>query len=66
MKIVMFDYHWKLRYCFQLVWPHDVYPEVKQICCSTLHEYFCHFKGTKVFTHTHLSVNNLAPRLRLT
>jgi hypothetical protein len=48
------------------VWPHDVYPEVKQICCNTLHEYFCHFKGTKAFTLTHLSVNNSAHRHKLT
>lgn len=46
------------------MWPHVVYPEVKQICCSTLHEHFCCFNGKKVFTLTHLSVNNLEPRLK--
>lgn len=46
------------------MWPH-VYPEVKQICISALCEYFCCFNGTKVSTLTHLSVNNLVPRLKL-
>ena len=48
------------------MWPNDVYPEVKQICCSTLREYFYHFNGRKVFTIKHLNVNNLAPGLKLT
>jgi hypothetical protein len=47
------------------VWPHEVNPEGKQICCSTLLEYFRYLNGTKVYTLTHWIVNSLAPGLKL-